>query len=404
MEKSELFVKCALVSVVFLLSIAGCQQSAALSPQENKPASPPEQTIPETNPPALSPEAPIADSRPPAEAITKPKPTVVPPKPADDDRQTGPKITLEKTVHDFGELGVGEKGECEFKFKNSGGGLLTIGKPVSGCGCTVPTLSKKKYMAGEEGTIKVVYKGQGTPGTMKKTIKVPTNDSSKANVRLTIQAKVVRQVEVTPAKLELSLQQENAGVTQIVLKSRHGGAFCIKGFACDNSAFQAQFDPNDAAGQFTLEPKVNMAKLRKFRRGTMRISLDHPKCKMVAVAYEVPPQFQAKPSRIWLSSVKAGKSQTREIVVTSIRKKPLPSEIGSVSSKKDYVKLVSQEANGESVKLKVQITPPAKAGRKSLFNDSLVIHVTEDESITIPCYGSYARPVSKKKPSGRRNR
>ena len=60
-----------------------------------------------------------------------------------------PKISFQKTVHDFGEVGIKEKGQCQFKFKNTGTALLKIGEITASCGCTVPTLSKKEYQPGE---------------------------------------------------------------------------------------------------------------------------------------------------------------------------------------------------------------------------------------------------------------
>ena len=75
-----------------------------------------------------------------------------------------PRVSFEKTVHNFGELGIGEKGQCEFRFKNTGTALLKIGKITVSCGCTVPILYKKQYQPGQEGVIKVNYKGKGKPG------------------------------------------------------------------------------------------------------------------------------------------------------------------------------------------------------------------------------------------------
>jgi len=68
-----------------------------------------------------------------------------------------PRISFEKTVFDLGEVGQGTKNSCEFRFTNTGRGLLKIGKISRTCGCTVFKLDKKEYAAGETGTIKVSY-------------------------------------------------------------------------------------------------------------------------------------------------------------------------------------------------------------------------------------------------------
>ncbi|MHC4633206.1 MAG: DUF1573 domain-containing protein [Planctomycetota bacterium] len=60
-----------------------------------------------------------------------------------------PKISFEKTVCDLGDVGQGGKNTCEFRFTNTGRGLLKIGKINRTCGCTVFQLDKKEYAPNE---------------------------------------------------------------------------------------------------------------------------------------------------------------------------------------------------------------------------------------------------------------
>ena len=68
-----------------------------------------------------------------------------------------PRIFFEETVFDLGDVGRGTKNSCEFRFTNTGRGLLKIGKISRTCGCTVFQLDKKEYAPNETGTIKVIY-------------------------------------------------------------------------------------------------------------------------------------------------------------------------------------------------------------------------------------------------------
>jgi hypothetical protein len=68
-----------------------------------------------------------------------------------------PRISFEKTVYDLGDVGRGTKNTCEFRFTNTGRGLLKIGKISRTCGCTVFHLGKKQYPPNETGVIKVIY-------------------------------------------------------------------------------------------------------------------------------------------------------------------------------------------------------------------------------------------------------
>ena len=60
-----------------------------------------------------------------------------------------PGISFEKTVFDLGDVGQGTKNECEFRFTNTGRGLLKIDKISRASGCTAFHLDKKKYPPNE---------------------------------------------------------------------------------------------------------------------------------------------------------------------------------------------------------------------------------------------------------------
>jgi len=76
-----------------------------------------------------------------------------------------PRISFENTVCDLGEVGRETKNTCEFRFTNTGRGLLKIGNISRSCGCTVFQLDKKEYAPNETGTIKVIYTAGKSTGT-----------------------------------------------------------------------------------------------------------------------------------------------------------------------------------------------------------------------------------------------
>jgi hypothetical protein len=99
-----------------------------------------------------------------------------------------PKVTFEKTTHNFGTFSEANATQkCSFKFTNTGDQPLLINQAVASCGCTVPKHTKTPVKPGETGTIDVVYNGQGKfPGHFKKTITVRTNGTPEM-VRLYIE-------------------------------------------------------------------------------------------------------------------------------------------------------------------------------------------------------------------------
>lgn len=102
-----------------------------------------------------------------------------------------PKITFEKTEHEFGRLADGEKVEYSFKFTNTGNADLLISNCYGSCGCTVPEWPDKPVPPGEDGVIKVSFDSKGRPGMNNKTVTVLANTSPRSTV-IRISAEVTR--------------------------------------------------------------------------------------------------------------------------------------------------------------------------------------------------------------------
>jgi hypothetical protein len=117
-----------------------------------------------------------------------------------------PETSFERTVCDLGQVRLGSKNSCEFRFTNTGQGPLRITSIKSTCGCTVAQLDKKEYVPGESGTIKVTYTAPNAATATQKSIYVSSNDKANPSVRLTIKAEVVQIVHALPARLGLSLR------------------------------------------------------------------------------------------------------------------------------------------------------------------------------------------------------
>jgi len=115
------------------------------------------------------------------------------PQPADN--PNAPEITFDKTVHDYGTITQGADGTCEFKFTNVGKEPLILSKPISSCGCTVPTWPQEPILPGKSDVIKVTY-NTNTIGPINKTVTVYSN--AKTNrVVLSIKGQVVAKPSTT---------------------------------------------------------------------------------------------------------------------------------------------------------------------------------------------------------------
>ncbi|MFH1298101.1 MAG: DUF1573 domain-containing protein [Bacteroidota bacterium] len=110
-----------------------------------------------------------------------------------------PEITFEKTVHDYGTILKGSNGTCEFQFTNTGKEPLILSKPVSSCGCTVPTWPQEPILPGKSDVIRVTYNTNNI-GPINKTVTVYSNAPSN-KVMLSIKGQVVAApAETVPEK------------------------------------------------------------------------------------------------------------------------------------------------------------------------------------------------------------
>ena len=321
------------------------------------------------------------------------EPTAAPPTPDTAVAQGLAEISFDRTVCDAGEVGPGTINKCEFKFKNTGDGILKIGQIKTMCRCTVFELPKKEYEPGEAGVITVSYTASNyVGGTEEQPVHVPSNAKSNPEVKLTVKAKIVELVEATPQRLQLLLNEENAGVRSVHLRSRDGKAFSVKDFKSTSGNFiSAEFDPKVTAAELELQPKVNIDELGAVTGGLsgyVEIELTHPGCRSVRIPFDVQPEFTVTPRVIYLSDVKAGQAITKELTV--VRNYGEGFEVESTSSKNGFIKAVSQEAIAGGYRFKLQITPPPGSGRGP-FNDIFYVQIKGRAKLAIACYGAYAR-------------
>ncbi len=105
-----------------------------------------------------------------------------------------PKMTFEKTEHDFGSFKESDGPvTCVFKFTNTGKGMLVIHQAIATCGCTVPIYPKEPIKPGESGEIKITYNGKGRrAGEFEKNITIRANTKEQIH-RLKVKGSMIAQ-------------------------------------------------------------------------------------------------------------------------------------------------------------------------------------------------------------------
>jgi len=102
-----------------------------------------------------------------------------------------PKLVLQQTSYDFGDIKQGEIASHVFVLSNSGGDLLTISNVKASCGCTAAAPEKKELAPGESTNLTVNFNSSGRRGKQNKTIRIFSNDPQNPEMVLTITGVVV---------------------------------------------------------------------------------------------------------------------------------------------------------------------------------------------------------------------
>jgi len=300
----------------------------------------------------------------------------------------GPKITFEKVVHDFGEVGPGTKTIGEFKFANTGDGLLKITRVKECCGFST-RLSKREYAPGETGTLIAEYHAGPRAGVMRRQIVVYSNDRARPEVELTVKATIVERVGYEPKRLKLLLKDENAGCPSITLSSLDNRPFSIKGFKSTGNCITAEFDSSVEATKFVLKPKVDLARLQRSMNGLINVSLTHPDCGQITITYNALARFRVNPPQIIVLNAEPRKSIVRKVWVLNNYGEDF--EVEGASSNNNSVKVLSRKKVKNGYEFELEITPPASKDEQKTFTDIFSVNIKGGEKLAITCRGFYSR-------------
>lgn len=115
----------------------------------------------------------------------------------------GPKLVVAKAEHDFGQVFEGQKVDHVFRFQNAGDAPLIIDRVRSSCGCTAALLSATSLAPGEVGEVRTSFDSNRFSGDVVKTIYLYSNDATQAVAQFNLRGKVIREIEIQPAQLDL---------------------------------------------------------------------------------------------------------------------------------------------------------------------------------------------------------
>ena len=298
-----------------------------------------------------------------------------------------PKIEFEKVAHDFGEIGPVRTNTTEYKYTNTGFGILNVKYVETCCGVTAKQ-NRKLLLPGETGSVEVEYLPRKTLGSDNKSFYVISNDKENPRMELTLKANIIAKVAWEPKSFKLLLEGENTKSPKIILTSLDNVPFSITDFKSSFNCLTFDIDSSVKATEFVIEPKVNTENIRENVRGYVHILLTHPDWNKVSIPFDVLTKFTINPPQIMVHNAEPNEPVIKYMAIQSIFGQDF--EIESVSSQNNFVKLLRRRKVGYSHQFELEITPPAIEGKKQIFTDVIYVKIKDGEKIEIPCHGLYA--------------
>jgi len=102
-----------------------------------------------------------------------------------------PKLVIQQTSFDFGDIKQGETVSHVFVLSNNGGELLKINNVQASCGCTAAVPEKNELAPGESTNLPVKFNSSGRMGNQTKTVKIFTNDPDTPETTITITCNIL---------------------------------------------------------------------------------------------------------------------------------------------------------------------------------------------------------------------
>ncbi len=207
----------------------------------------------------------------------------------------GPQIRFEKESHDYGGIRYGDKVTAEFPFVNSGDRTLIIDRLEATCGCTKTIKGASQIPAGGASKIVAEFDTTGLKaGRKEKSVFVHSNDPEKPIVKLTLQAEVIKDVNIEPPSLTKQLPGFMQQISFPMRVSNSSGAPCTLSQVVDDSrqvhAFMEPEKVTAAPGTtvaFTIKMKLNKEESRFYYMGRLVIKTDHPREPEIEMRYLV---------------------------------------------------------------------------------------------------------------------
>ncbi len=217
-----------------------------------------------------------------------------------------------EAVVDHGEVKAGAILSHSFRLKNGGTSLITIGDVVAGCGCLRPRVSSRMLQPGASAEVKVeinTISQSAGPNTWKVTVHYlhgPEGKTTEHQLELIQKAKIVREINVEPVALYLSIEKETSHT--IVITDRRSKPLTVSEARCSHKHVKVQLTAVGVNVKGERIQQVHVTVLDDcppgFHSDVVQLVTDDPACRELRIPMTVvckaPGQITATPDQMTL--------------------------------------------------------------------------------------------------------
>jgi hypothetical protein len=294
-----------------------------------------------------------------------------------------PRITFDKTHHDFGRILQDAKVSYRFKVTNSGSAPLQIKEIRPSCGCTYSIPGQRLVEAGQETFIEVQFDPAGMIGSIHKSLEVISDDPANPTVLLTFEAGVVKEIMPSTSIVAFDgLSRNSSASFTIHLVSGTDSPVTVTKVEIENAPFlsyAAKQEGNDVALDVTINGKLIPRETnRRIELMTVHTTSRKVPTLLFRVQWDVPSPIAATPSRIvWTGA--QGKELKATVTLSHTNNKPF--KILGIESTTPNIKTVSgRKDSAAEHQFEVIMGADAKAG---MYNERLTVRLDDPDLATL---------------------
>lgn len=299
-----------------------------------------------------------------------------------------PRIQIDQTTHQFGDVYPGEPLRHDFKITNTGTEPLEIKVERTSCGCTAGILSATRFMPGGSGIVSVTTTPV-VPGVKQESAYLTTNDPTQKNVTLIIVMTVKKLWDWQPnPSFVFPTEGILVGTEQsmtLYLKNEENQPFRVLSTKANYPELAVLVgDATDAGIPITVKVKAGTEK--KVVHDQISILTDHPKSPTVrtTVFAKINGYIKFDRTRAFFSKLKPGETRTMDLTVS------LPSTFQKewnvtniISDTKTVTGRVKGKKENGDVTIELTMRAPDQPGYHS-GNIHLTTTLPEEPSASLP--------------------